>query len=109
MCKMTLKELDGYLHYRRRNEVSVIWENGQLPLLQHPIGCDPFLYRAELISVSSQDEGGCHDLRKILDGVARRLGDPIECLSDVGLQVTRSLGALVVRFHQFEHRSHLFR
>ena len=51
----------------------VIWQNGQLPLLEHSITCSTFLDGAKLVSVSCQDQGGRRDVAQIFAGIARRL------------------------------------
>ena len=105
---MTFKEFDSCLHNMRRDEVPVIRQNRQLPLLQQPIGCNPFLHRAIVSPVSGQDEGRRCDLMQILDSVAQRLGESVEYLGEMCLPVSGPLRTIVVRFHQFEHGSHLF-
>ena len=87
----------------------VIWQNGQLPLLEHPITCSTFLEGAKLVSVSCQDQGGRRDVAQILAGVARRLRKPIKRLGEMHLSVAGPLCAIVVGFDPLEHRSHLVR
>ena len=83
------------------------WQYRELASRQRAARGRPLFDGAERIPVAGEDERRHGDGAHVLNGVAVRLDDPVEGLSDDCLPVTGSLRAVVVRFHQLEHRPQL--
>src|SRR5690348_18296063 len=102
-----LEEINGGLDGGGGDQVPGAWQYRELAGRQRAAGGRPGLDGAERIPVAGEDERRHGDGVHVRNGVAVRLDDPVEGLSDNYLPVTGSLRAVVVRCHQLEHRPQL--
>ena len=63
-CELSLEELDRGLDRRRGDQMPGVRQDRELAVLEHPVGRDALLDRAEIVSVSGQDQCGLEILRR---------------------------------------------
>ncbi len=104
-----LAEVDRRVDRGRGDDVSGVWEHGQLSVLQRAVRGDRLFGGAEPVAVADEDQRRRDDLAKVLERVAGRAGRAVKRVAKVLAPLSLALSAVLVGLQSFEHRLHLGR